>query len=141
MASPSLRPLIVERDADFLRLIKRGLAKAGVSSGKALCAYDGDEAIRLLFENEELPSFVTLDLRLTRRTGLEVLGWIRATPRLETLPVYVLTVDSSADSVARALELGVTSYLLKPASVVDLEGLLEGIVEFERRRESRRSLV
>jgi DNA-binding response OmpR family regulator len=130
----SLRPLIVEKDPNFSHLLRRGLAKAGVGPSQAYFASDGDEAIRILSEREEPPSFVILDLHLPKRSGLDVLEWIRSIPRFSSLHVFMMTVDSTPESVSRAFELGVSSYFIKPAHVDDLDGLLAGIIAYTHRR-------
>src|SRR5260221_8898276 len=37
------------------------------------------------------PALVLLDLKMPRRTGFEVLEWIRGQPNLKRLPVIILT--------------------------------------------------
>ena len=130
----ALRPLIVERDPNFSHLLRRGLAKAGVAESQARFASDGEEAIRILSEREEPPSFVILDLQLPKRSGLDVLEWIRSLPRFASLHVFMMTADSTPESVSRAFELGVSSYFIKPGHVDDLDGLLAGIIAYTHRR-------
>ena len=54
---------------------------------------------------------LTLDLQLPGRSGLEILGEVKALR--PDLPVMVLSADESSDSVAAALEAGASSYLFK----------------------------
>ncbi len=63
-----------------------------------------------------------LDLKLPRRSGHEVLGWIRAREGLRRLPVAILTSSRESDDVNRAYDLGANAYLQKPVS---FEALLE----------------
>ena len=63
-----------------------------------------------------------LDLKLPRRSGLEVLAWVREQPALRRLPVVVLTSSRESVDVNRAYDLGVNSYLTKP---VGFEALIE----------------
>jgi DNA-binding NarL/FixJ family response regulator len=58
--------------------------------------------------------FLTLDLQLPGRSGLEVLAEVKQL-RPE-LPVMVLSADESPERVTEALQAGATSYLFKSAS-------------------------
>ena len=94
----------------------------------------GEEAIAYLsaaapFENRgrfPLPSLLILDCGLPRKSGLEVLEWIRTQPQLARLPVVMLSSSSDPPQINRAYELGVKSYLLKPTSFSDARGTLLG---------------
>jgi len=90
--------LLVEDSEDDALLLKRQLQKARVDVHlQVVC--DGENAIRYLAGEGEyadrdkfpLPSLVFLDLNLPRKSGLEVLAWIREQPYLHRLPVVVLT--------------------------------------------------
>ena len=63
-----------------------------------------------------LPALVLLDLKLPRRSGLEVLRWIRSQPHLATMPVVVLTSSSEGEDIQKAYALGANSYLQKPVA-------------------------
>ena len=87
-----------------------------------------------------MPSFVLLDLKMPRRSGLEVLEWIRFTKPLATVPIFMLTSSDQPVDVARAFELGVGSYFLKPMEIPALEGILESILGYWKSR-SRSSIL
>ncbi len=63
-----------------------------------------------------------LDLKLPRKSGMEVLAWLRAQPALRRLRVVVLTSSKESGDINRAYELGANSYLVKP---VTFDALLE----------------
>ena len=69
-----------------------------------------------------LPALMLLDLKLPRKSGLEVLQWVRQQDGLKRLPVVVLTSSRETADVNRAYDLGANSYLVKP---VAFESLLE----------------
>ena len=78
---------------------------------------DGGEALETL-RRGPLPCVVILDLMLPRVNGWQVLGELRANPRLATIPVIVLSAYSDAVAVAR--EYGVEAALSKPFDPADL---------------------
>lgn len=127
--------LVVEDDPNDVLLIQRAFSKARilnpvrtVSNGDEAVAYvsgDGQYADR---EAYPFPVLVLLDLKLPRRSGLEVLAWVRSQPGLKRLPVVVLTSSRESSDINRAYDLGANSYLVKP---VGFDSLLELVKSLE----------
>lgn len=123
--------LLVEDNEDDIVLLERAARKVALAC-PLQTVRDGDAAVAYLSGSGEyadrtrypLPRLVLLDLKLPRRSGFEVLVWLRAQPLLRRLPVVVLTTSAQADDVARAYTLGANSYLVKPALYGDLHALL-----------------
>ncbi len=63
-----------------------------------------------------------LDLKLPRKSGIEVLEWIRSQPGLKRIPVVMFTSSKQPVDINRAYDLGVNAYLVKP---VNFDGLVE----------------
>ena len=89
-------------------------------------AGDGQEAIERL-SSGPAPRLVLLDLKMPRRSGFEVLEWIRSRPGLEDLPVFILTSSEQPDDVQRAYTLGANAYLVKDVDVQVQRSLVRGI--------------
>jgi CheY-like chemotaxis protein len=115
--------LLVEDNVDDVILIERAFEKARIVNPLHV-AGDGDEALDYLGGRGKyhdraaypLPALVLLDLKLPRRSGLDVLTWMRAEPCIKRIPVVVLTSSRENVDVDRAYELGVNSYLCKPVA-------------------------
>jgi CheY-like chemotaxis protein len=72
-----------------------------------------------------------LDIKLPRRSGFEVLSWIRKDPRpLRRIPVLMLTSSRHSVDVNRAYELGANAYAVKPDTSAQLLQLMESIKSF-----------
>ena len=130
--------LLVEDDLSDSTLIKRAFTKAQLNA-KLVRAKDGDDAVAYLdgkepYQNREehpLPSLVLLDIKLPRRSGFEVLSWIRRDPRpLRRLPVVMLTSSRHSVDINRAYELGANAYVVKPDTSADLIELLQSVQKF-----------
>lgn len=127
--------LVVEDDPNDVLLIQRAFKKANilnplktVGNGDEAVAYLGGEGKYADQEESPSPVLVLLDLKLPRRSGLEVLEWIRAQERLRRLPVVVLTSSRETSDINKAYDLGANSYLVKPVgfdSLLDLVKSLE----------------
>lgn len=113
--------LLVEDDANDVFLMQRACRKAELPNPLQVVG-DGDEAVDYLAgqgaysdrARYPLPVLLLLDLKLPRKGGLEVLGWLRQQPNLKRLPVVVLTSSKEPADVNKAYDLGANSYLVKP---------------------------
>ena len=120
--SEARRVLLVEDDPNDVLLIERAWKKAGLNWALEVAA-DGEEASQMLMRKADAPGIVLLDLKLPRKSGLELLSWIReqCSP-LKRIPVVMLTSSNQAVDINLAYDLGANSYLVKP---VKFELLLE----------------
>ncbi len=115
--------LYAEDEENDVFLLERAFAKARVEHPLQVVT-DGAAAIRYLAGSDEfsdrarfpLPCLALLDLNLPRRSGLEVLKWIREQSPFRTLPVVLLTSSNQVRDIASAHNLGANGYLVKPAS-------------------------
>lgn len=119
--------LLVEDDSSDIKLIRRAFEKAKIANPFRVVR-NGDDAVAYLSGDGEfsdrathpLPALTLLDLKLPRRSGLEVLEWIRTRPGLRRLPVVILTSSRHSEDINRAYDLGANSYLVKPVQMDDL---------------------
>ncbi len=121
MVKPTV--LLVEDNEDDAELVMRAFRRAGVAN-PIQHVVDGDQAVAYLggsgpFADRVLhprPGLVLLDLKLPRRSGFEVLQWLRGRPETRRLPVVVLTSSDDNSDIGRAYDLGANSYLVKPVA-------------------------
>jgi chemotaxis family two-component system response regulator Rcp1 len=78
-------------------------------------AEDGEEAMALLRETATRPDLVMLDLGLPKRDGFEVLEALKADPKLQVIPVIVMSGSDRSEDQARAYRLQAAAYIIKPA--------------------------
>ena len=128
--------LLVEDNPDDVLLLKRAFKKAGLPHSLQIASH-GEEAVDYLAgdgryadrDKHPFPALMLLDLQLPRRSGHEVLEWLRAQDDLRRLPVVVLTSSREPNDINRAYDLGANSYLVKPVS---FDALLEMVQVLER---------
>jgi CheY-like chemotaxis protein len=115
--SPRLKVLLVEDDENDIIFLKRAL-KATCPAIELEVARDGEQAVQYLSSRngQPLPDRIILDLKLPRRSGTDVLAWIRSRPELKHLSVTVMTSSGEQSDLARIRQLGVDDYILKPVS-------------------------
>ncbi len=113
--------LVVEDDDALRRLIEQVLVFDGF---KVLAAGHGAEALRIL--NTVTPALMVLDLVLPWVNGLEVLATVRATPRLRSIPVLVVTGTPMTE---RDLgDRGPLTILRKPVNVEALTPMVQALL-------------
>lgn len=123
--------LLVEDSVDDVLLVRRALNKAGLAVRLEVAA-DGDAALACLgadtSDRERLaPDLILLDLKLPRRSGLDVLRWIRSRAELAATPVVVLTSSAEHEDIQGAYAAGANSYLQKPVAFQGLVQLLTAL--------------
>ncbi len=119
--------LLVEDDENDVMLIQRAFRKANVANPLRVVG-DGEQVIDYLLgcgsspglPGNPRPVLVLLDLKLPRKSGAEVLEWLRGQDGLRRLPVVVLTSSRQPVDVNRVSDLGANSYLVKPVAPDDL---------------------
>lgn len=121
--------LLVEDNPDDVFLLNRAFRRANIANSIQVIE-DGEAAVQYLsgqgtYADRQLyplPILMLLDLKLPRRSGHEVLEWLRQQPGLKRLPVVVLTSSQQDIDIDRAYDLGANSYLVKP---VGFDALIE----------------
>jgi CheY-like chemotaxis protein len=102
--------LLAEDDDNDVVLIRRAVKRLdladcliAVSAGEEVIAYLEGRSHFADRQRYPLPSVVVLDQHLPQRSGLEVLLWLRSSPRHEHLPVVILSLLSPAQREAALL--------------------------------------
>ena len=124
--------LLVEDDSSDVQLIQAALSRTP-GEVTLMRVDDGDKAVDYLtgtapFDDREkypLPVTMLLDIKLPKRSGLEVLQWLRnqADP-IRRLPVVMLTSSKHRVDVNGAFERGANAYFAKPESMKELISIL-----------------
>lgn len=127
IGAPSV--LLVEDDPNDQLLLQRAFRKAGIVATINV-AEDGDAAIAALEASGTPPTIVILDLKLPRRSGFEVLAWMKQHAELRRVPAIVFTSSGEAPDVRRAYELGANSYLVKPGNSEELQALIASLAHY-----------
>jgi two-component system response regulator GlrR len=118
-AATAARLLVVDDDADMLRLLSMRLQGAGYRVATA-----GSAEAALAQLDIERPQLVLSDVRLPGRDGLQLFDEVRQ--RHPSLPVILLTAHGTIPDAIEATRRGVFTYLTKP---YDSKELLERIAQ------------
>ena len=128
--------LLAEDEENDVVLFKRALRKAGVNVVLQRVS-DGEEAIEHLkgsgkFNdrlNYPFPDLLIVDLKMPRKTGFEVIEWVRSSPA-KRLRVLVLTSSQEKKGVNKAFDFGANGYMTKPHNFEELVSMIQNMHAF-----------
>lgn len=103
--------LIVDDEEDILELVGHNLEREGFD---IRCVDTGEKALKAL--KSDPVDLIVLDLMLPGIDGLDVAKQIKGDPRIQHIPIVMLTAKGSETDVVTGLELGAEDYITKPFS-------------------------
>ena len=129
--------LLVEDDLNDIFLVKRAFKIAQIPTPLQV-ATDGLEAIAYLKgegkyadrQMHPLPQLIVMDIKMPRKSGFEVLEWVRAHERLRCLPIIVFSSSPFQEDIDRAYYLGANAYMVKPVESKELQKVVQGVSEY-----------
>lgn len=101
------RLLLVDDDPNFRRMVSHTLRRHFLVTE----ASDGREALNRA--SEVTPECILMDMEMSGWSGVETVEQLRCLPRLEYVPIIMLTANSEREKVIGALGAGASDYVLK----------------------------
>jgi len=131
--------LLVEDDLNDIFLVKRSFKIARVRNPLQVVT-DGQEAIQYLCgegryaarEVYPLPKLIVMDIKMPRRSGFEVLEFVKAgsSHLLRRIPIVIVSSSDNPADINRAYELGANAYMVKPVDYHAVEHLFNSITQY-----------
>jgi CheY-like chemotaxis protein len=138
MDKPSFTVLLVEDDLNDIFLVKRAFKIAQVRNPLQVVT-DGQEAVSYLKgdgkyadrETYPLPKLIVMDIKMPRRSGFEVLEWVKGSHGpLKRIPIVIVSSSEDPADINRAYELGANAYMVKPVDYRAVEHLFQSITHY-----------
>ena len=128
------RVLVVDDEKLIVKGIRFSLEQDGMVVD---CAYDGEEALGMIKENEY--DIILLDVMLPKLTGFEVCQQLR---EFSSVPVLMLTARGDDMDKILGLEYGADDYITKPFNILEVKARIKAIMRRTKKKapekESRR---
>ena len=130
--------LLVEDDLNDIFLVKRAFRTARIPNPLQVVT-DGEEAMAYLRgegkyadrEAHPLPKLMVMDIKMPRRSGFEVLEWVKGQAGyLRRIPIVIVSSSDNPADINRAYELGANAYMVKPMDYRAVEHLFESITQY-----------
>lgn len=118
------RIMIVDDQADMRAMIRHMLGELGVN--QVFEASDGKQAMSFIDDAMDMIDIIICDWNMPAMSGVEVLRQLRSVD--DKMPFLMVTGRSDISSVSEAKASGVTAYISKPFSLVQLETKLKAII-------------
>lgn len=67
--------------------------------------------------NEMVPSLILIDLNLPDGSGEHLVSYIKSSPKIEQVPIMILSADALTETILRLKEAGAEHYMTKPLDV------------------------
>ena len=108
----ALNIMIVDDSPVMRAFIRKVVELTGLDVGEYCNAVDGEDALRLL--RERWMDLVLTDINMPRMNGEELVRRMESDDLLRTVPVIVVSTDSSQARIRQLLALGAKGYVTKP---------------------------
>lgn len=125
--------LVVDDEKPIADILQYNLEEEGF---RVLVAYDGEQALRLAFE--EHPNLILLDIMLPHIDGFSLCKQIR--DKLD-VPIIMLTAKETEVDKVLGLELGADDYITKPFSIRELLARVKAMLRRVKMQDKAQSLL
>ena len=124
--------LLIEDNLGDIRLTQEALKEDKIQVNLHV-VMDGVEAMNYLckigkYANEPTPDLILLDLNLPKKDGRQVLKEIKENPKLQSIPVVILTISKADQDILQAYKLQANCYIVKP---LDLTKFIDVVQQLE----------
>ncbi len=121
-----MKLLVVDDSSTMRKIIVRNLRRAGIDVSEIVEAADGAEG----WEQVEKGGFdmVFTDVNMPNMNGVELLTKIRETDGLKSIPVVMITTESTQEAIAMFKEKGASGCVAKPFTADQLEAVVSSLI-------------
>jgi len=129
------RILIVDDSPKDVELTIAALREKNLAN-EVVVAEDGEEALDYLYKrgkfvNEKgYPAVILLDIKMPKMNGIEVLKYIRSTPKFKLIPVIMVTSSREEKDLVESYKLGANSYVVKPVDVIQFIDAIKSLGQY-----------
>ncbi len=118
--------LVVDDNVAMVELIKEYFRESKEIE-VSLTAYDGEEALKIILNEEDKYDVIILDLIMPKKDGLYVLEQLKKSKKQKN--IIVLTSYNEQDTIRKVSEYGVKYFMLKPFDFKEFENKILDITK------------
>ena len=118
---------LADDDMDDQMLFVEALTEIDASI-KCIVAKNGEEALVLLKDQQQLPDYIFLDLNMPRMSGLLCLAELKKIEMLKNIPVIIYSTSSQQEYIDESRLLGAEHFFVKPPNYSGLLKYLKSLV-------------
>lgn len=114
------KALIIDDNRAMADSMKQMLSLLSIDAQVAYGSRAGIAALQDL-----TPKIVFLDINMPGVSGFEVMAYLQREPRLESVPVIIVTSDDQDETVTKVAEAEAKGMVIKPVTVEAIESALQ----------------
>lgn len=114
------KALIIDDNRAMADSMKQMLSLRSIDAQVAYGSRAGIAALKDL-----TPKIVFLDINMPGVSGFEVMAYLQREPRLESVPVIIVTSDDQDETATKVAEAGAKGMVIKPVTVEAIESALQ----------------
>ena len=95
---------------------------------KVVLGKDGEETLKILSVQKELPNLIFLDINMPKMDGIECLVKLKSDDRLKGIPVIIYSTTSNKSDQTKIALLGASDFILKGNSFESVKESLDKIL-------------
>lgn len=129
-----IKVLLIDDDDDDVRLVTKSLSNNRLFVDITRVE-DGLQALAYLhqsppYQNGDRPDLILLDLNMPRMDGRETLREIKGDPRLQQIPVVVLTSSDDDRDILTSYDQRANSFVTKPLDLHQFQHVLNELKQY-----------
>ena len=121
---PRARVLVVDDEADLVRILEFGLQSVGYH---VETASDGQEGLKKAREMK--PDIILLDLMLPKLDGYKVCRLLKFDERYKGIPIIILSARTQEGDQTLAMEMGANRFITKPYEFTEILSQMEALLK------------
>jgi len=130
----SIHILLIEDNEGDILLTEEALSTSKIENVVSVVR-DGWEAILFLEKKQsyiaaETPDLILLDVNIPKLNGHEVLANIKSNPKIQHIPVIMLTTSSSEHDILKSYQNHVNCFITKPVETLEFLDIISSIEDF-----------
>lgn len=127
---------LVVDDSQLIRDMIFDFISSAFGTNMIYRAANGEKALEILEKTDV--DIIISDFYMPVMDGLEFLANVRKLPEKSNIPFIMLTSNSEKEAIVKAIDYGVSQYLVKPFKVKDLEAKITTLLDATFRRKHER---
>ncbi|NRD21853.1 response regulator [Winogradskyella litoriviva] len=125
----SLNILLIEDDMIEVMKLNRAASSLQLNH-KVTEANNGEDALKILEQKDNLPDIILLDLNMPKINGIEFLKILKSDDRLKYIPTIILTTSNNQRDLLECYKVGVAGYILKPLKYEEYVSKIEKLLSY-----------
>ena len=125
----SLNILLIEDDMIEVMKLNRATSSLQLNH-KITEANNGEVALEMLEDKDNLPDIILLDLNMPKINGIEFLKILKADEHLKYIPTIILTTSNNKRDLLECYKIGIAGYVLKPLKYEDYVSKIEKLLSY-----------